>query len=148
MRLDQKIKPAAIRKFDYFLAWLCVADGAVVKPHGASFPSCVGIETRAQNTIPTKIPTNRPTDHDYGRTTVMKFCSIELFLRMFRMTANTCEREVVPRGGAPVISQDFAKIVVFYRQSLAIPTRIPTLKAAARQSTMSALPLAARKACL
>ena len=46
---------------------------------------------------------------------------------------------MVPRGGAPVISQDFAKIVVFYRQSLAIPTRIPTLKAAARQSTMSAL---------
>jgi hypothetical protein len=26
---------------------------------------------------------------------------------------------MVPRGGAPVISQDFAKIVVFYRQSLA-----------------------------
>jgi hypothetical protein len=64
-----------------------------------SSSSRVGIVALAQNTIPTKIPTNRPAARDYGRTTVIKSRRIKLFLKEFQTSANICEREVVPRGG-------------------------------------------------
>jgi len=52
-----------------------------------------------ENTIPTKIPANRPADRDYGQTVAIKSRGMVLFLRMFRTSANICEHEVVPRGG-------------------------------------------------
>ena len=74
-RLDQEIQPAAVGKLDRFATRLGIADGGI----GMIFVFVVGIRTPAKNTIPTKIPTNRPAAGDYGSTAANKSSSIDLF---------------------------------------------------------------------